>query len=83
MSLATEDQRKHLEETCGCADHDHDLMHELSTRPDVSWHDDQRTANAERRADVQDFGRGLERQDEKNVRRLKQPFGEAIQKGCF
>ena len=83
MSLAAEKQMEHLGETRGCADHDHDLIHELSKRLDVLWRYDQRIANAEGRADLQAFWRDLKRQDQDNVRRLKQLIGEEIQRGCF
>lgn len=33
MTSATE--TKHIGETCGCADHDHDLIHDLSRRLDA------------------------------------------------
>jgi hypothetical protein len=83
MSLAAEKQMEHLGETCGCADHDHDLIHELSKRLDALWRYDQRIANASGRADLQAFWRDLKRQDQENVRRLKELIGEEIQKGCF
>jgi hypothetical protein len=83
MSLAAEKQMEHLGETCGCADHDHDLIHELSKRLDALWRYDQRIANAAGRADLQAFWRDLKRQDQENVRRLKQLIGEEIQKSCF
>lgn len=83
MSLVAEKQMEHLGETCGCADHDHDLIHELSKRLDALWRCDQRIANAEGRPDLQAFWRDLKRQDMENVRRLKQLIGEEIQKGCF
>jgi hypothetical protein len=81
--MAAEKQLEHLGETCGCADHDHDLVHELSRRLDALWRYDQRIANAEARADLQAFWRDLKHQDQENVRRLKQLIGAEIQKGCF
>lgn len=83
MSLATEKPMAHMGETCGCADHDHDLIHELSKRLDALWRCDQRIANAEGRSDLQAFWRDLKRQDLENVRRLKQLIGEEIQRNCF
>lgn len=83
MSLAAEKQMEHLGETCGCADHDHDLVHELSKRLDSLWRCDQRIANAEDRADVQAFWRDLKRQDQESVKRLKQLIREEIQRNCF
>jgi len=83
MSLAAEKQMEHLGETCGCADHDHDLIHELSKRLDSLWRCDQRIANAEGRDDVQAFWRDLKRQDQENVQRLKHLIREEIQRNCF
>ncbi len=41
MTLAAEKELKHLGETAGCQDHDHDLIHELSRRLDSLWRYDQ------------------------------------------
>ncbi len=83
MSLTAEKQMEHLGETCGCADHDHDLIHELSKRLDAVWRYDQRVANAEGRDDLQEFWRDLKRQDLENIKRLKELIGGEIRKGCF
>ncbi len=83
MTMTAEKQMEHLGETCGCADHDHDLIHELSKRLDAVWRYDQRVANAEGRKDLQAFWRDLKRQDLENIKRLKELIGGEIQKGCF
>jgi len=83
MSLSAEKQMEHLGETCGCADHDHDLVHELSKRLDALWRYDRRIANADGHADLQAFWRDLKRQEMDNVKRLKQMLGDEIRKGCF
>lgn len=84
MALAAEKQMEHLGETCGCADHDHDLVDELSKRLDAIWRYDQRIANAgEQHANLQDFWRDLKRQDQENVKRLKQFICEEIRRNCF
>ena len=41
MALAAEKEMKHIGESCGCADHDHDLIHDLSKRLDALWRYDQ------------------------------------------
>lgn len=64
MTLAAEKELEHVGETCGCADHDHDLIHELSKRLDSLWRCDQFIANAEGKPKVQDFWRRLKRQDQ-------------------
>jgi hypothetical protein len=83
MSLIAEKQMEHLGESCGCADHDHDLVHELSKRLDALWRYDQRIANADGHGALQGFWRDLKRQDQENIKRLKQLIGEEISKGCF
>jgi len=74
---------EHMGETCGCADHDHDLIHELSKRLDALWRYDQRIANADGRADLQNFWRELKGQELGNVKRLKQLLSEEIREHCF
>jgi hypothetical protein len=37
MSLAAEKELEHIGETHGVADHDHDLIHDLSKRLDALW----------------------------------------------
>jgi len=44
--LASERQIENLGQTCRCVGHDHDLVHELSDRPDAIRRDDQRIAKA-------------------------------------
>ena len=83
MTMTAEKQMEHLGETCGCADHDHDLVHEMSRRLDALWRYDQRIANASGRNDLQAFWRDLKRQDLENVKRLKELIGGEIQRGCF
>jgi hypothetical protein len=46
MSLAAEKELKHIGETHGVADHNHDLIHDLSKRLDALWRYDQYIANA-------------------------------------
>ena len=41
------DCTEHIGETCGAANHDHDLVQELSKRLDGLWRFDQCIANAE------------------------------------
>ena len=60
MSMTTEKEYEHIGETRGCADHDHDLVHELSRRLDSVWRYDQYIANADGRADLQEFWRQRE-----------------------
>ena len=55
MSMTTEKEYEHIGATRGCADHDQDLVHELSRRLDSVWRYDEYIANANARADLQEF----------------------------
>jgi hypothetical protein len=83
MALAAEKEFEHIGETCGCADHDHDLVHELSKRLDALWRCDQYIANAAGHNSLQEFWRKIKTQEVANIKRLKELIGEEIQKGCF
>lgn len=83
MTLAAEKQIEHIGETKGCADHDHDLIHELSKRLDSLWRFDQYIANAENHKDLHQFWRDLKQQELQNVDRLKQLIREEIKQDCF
>ncbi len=83
MKLAAEKELKHLGENPGCADHDHDLVHELSRRLDALWRYDQYIANAEGHAFLQEFWTDLKFQDQEAVKRLKELIAEEIKKDCF
>jgi hypothetical protein len=82
MAVQTETM-EHIGETKGIENHDHDLIHELSKRLDAIWRYDQRIANAEGHVALQDLWRELKRQDQENVKRMKQLVAEEIKKGCF
>ena len=55
MALVAEQEFRHIGETCGCKDHDHDLVHELSRRLDGLWRYDQYIANADWRDGPRQF----------------------------
>ncbi|MHC4447516.1 MAG: hypothetical protein ACYSXF_07035 [Planctomycetota bacterium] len=83
MTIAAEKEYTHLGETAGAADHDRDLVHELSKRLDALWRCDQYIANAEADVALQDFWKDLKEQEASNVNRLKQLIAHEIQRGCF
>ena len=83
MSLNTEKEYQHLGESRGCADHDHDLVHELSRRLDCLWRYDQYIANADGQAELQKFWRGVKAQEQENVEQLKQLLVRHVQSNCF
>lgn len=83
MRLAAEKEMVHIGETHGIADHDHDMIHELSKRLDSLWRIDQYIANAEGSIDLQNFWYELKRQEQGNVDRLKELVAEHCAKHCF
>lgn len=83
MTLAAEKELKHIGETSGCADHDHDLIHELSKRLDALWRYDQYVANAEGKPQLQNLWRDLKRQEMDNITRVKLFITEEIKQQCF
>lgn len=83
MKLAAEKEMEHIGESCGCADHDHDLVHELSKRLDALWRYDQYVANADGHAELQDFWREVKKQETKDITKLKDLIKQEIEQGCF
>ena len=83
MTLAAEHELEHMGESRGCADHDHDLVHELSRRLDALWRYDQYIANAEGKPELQKLWRDLKSQEVANVKRVKQLVSEEIRQNCF
>ena len=83
MKLAAEKEMQHIGESCGCADHDHDLVHELSKRLDALWRYDQYVANADGHAELQDFWRQVKKQETKDITKLKDLIKQEIEQGCF
>lgn len=83
MRFAAEKEMAHIGETQGAADHDHDMIHELSKRLDALWRMDQYVANAEGDIDLQNFWRELKGQEQRNVDRLKSLVAQHCAKHCF
>ena len=83
MSLAAEKEMTHLGETCGCADHDHDLVHDLSRRLDALWRYDQYIANAEWRDEIAQVWRDAKAQEQQAIQRLKQLIKQEVRNDCF
>jgi hypothetical protein len=83
MTLAAERELQHMGESSGCADHDHDLIHDLSRRLDAMWRYDQYIANAEWRSQLRDFWCHMKTQEQENIRRLKALLAEEMRNGCF
>jgi hypothetical protein len=83
MALAAEKEMAHIGESCGCADHDHDLIHDLSKRLDAIWRYDQYIANAESKPELQKLWRDLKRQETDNIKRVKMIIAEEVKQNCF
>ena len=83
MAIAAEKEIAHIGETQGAADHDHDMIHELSKRLDALWRYDQYIANAEEQPELRRFWSDLKSQEQKNVQRLKQIIAEHCRNDCF
>ncbi len=83
MRFSAEKEFVHIGESQGASDHDHDIIHELSKRLDALWRYDQYVANSEGDINLQNLWRDLKRQEEENVRRLKQTVKEHCAKDCF
>src|SRR5947207_15134904 len=83
MALSAEKEMAHIGESCGCADHDHDLIHDLSKRLDALWRYDQYVANADGKPALQTFWRDMKRKELENVKRVKQLISEEIKQKCF
>jgi hypothetical protein len=83
MRLAAEREMAHIGETQGAADHDHDMIHELSKRLDALWRYDQYIANADKHPELQNFWQDLKSQEQQNIQRLKTIMKEHCAKDCF
>lgn len=83
MPTTTETTYEHIGETRGCADHDHDVVHELSRRLDGVWRYDQYIANADGQADLQGFWRNVKTQEQENIQQLKKLLAEHVRGDCF
>ena len=66
MRLAAEKELAHIGESQGAADHDHDMIHELSKRLDALWRYDQYIANADGQIDLQNFWQNVKTQEQEN-----------------
>jgi len=78
-----EQATEHIGETQGMANHDHDMVHELSKRLDALWRYDQYIANAEDQDAIKRFWQSLKQQETQNVEELKRLIAEHVNKDCF
>ncbi|MEZ6097813.1 MAG: hypothetical protein R3E01_02465 [Pirellulaceae bacterium] len=82
MTLAAEQELKHVGESQGCANHDHDLVHELSRRLDALWRYDQYIANAEGHENATQFWNDVKNQEQENIQRLRGLIAEEVRNDC-
>ncbi len=82
-TMTAEQNFAHVGQSCGCANHDHDLIHELGKRLDAMWRYDQYIANADGHANLQSVWRDLKNQEQKNIQRLKTCVADEIKQNCF
>jgi len=80
--LNAERESKHIGKTSGCTDHDHDLIHVLSSRFDSLWRYDQYTANGDWRDGLKQFWTEKKAQETTTVNRLKELTTDEIRNGC-
>ncbi len=83
MNLKSENLTAHIGEHKGAADHDHDMIHELSRRLDAYWRYDQYIANADADPHLQQFWKDVQNQEKQNISRLKTIIAEHCHKNCF
>ncbi|MFM8890904.1 MAG: hypothetical protein ACKOTB_04625 [Planctomycetia bacterium] len=83
MILAAEKEWCHLGESAGLADHDHDLVHELSRRLDSLWRYDQYIANAEWRDDIRQVWCAAKAAEKQAIQRLRELIAQEVRNGCF
>jgi hypothetical protein len=83
MPIAVEASMEHIGETKALANHDRDMIHELSKRIDAVWHLDQYIANADMDKELKQFWSELKTQEQENVKRLKKIMARHIEKNCF
>jgi protoheme ferro-lyase len=83
MRQAAEREYAQIGKTQAIADHDHDLVHELSKRLDAVWRFDQYIANAEDKPEIRDFWRQMKQEEVKTVDRLKALIAAEVKANCF
>lgn len=75
--------REHIGDTAGMANHDRDLVHELSKRLDCLWRMDQYIANAKGHEELHGFWEDVKNQEQRNIERMRSLIRTEIQQDCF
>jgi len=74
---------RHMGETKAMANHDHDMVQELSKVLDSIWRYDQYIANAEADEDLKSLWQDCKEKDMKIVERLKEKIADHVKNGCW
>jgi hypothetical protein len=82
MTVA-EKATKHIGESKGAADHDHDMIHELSKRLDAVWRYDQYISNAGDDEELKKLWCDFKVEEQESVTRLKAVIQRHVKEGCF
>ncbi len=77
------DAMEHIGESQGIANHDHDMIHDLSLRLDALWRYDQYIANAKGNRSLIAFWKKMKDQESSNIKSLKKHIASHAKKGCF
>ncbi|MFG0304957.1 MAG: hypothetical protein ACF8Q5_01945 [Phycisphaerales bacterium JB040] len=83
MTTAIEKKTEHIGETAGMADHDRDLVHELSRRLDCLWRCDQYIANAEGHKNLVEFWESVKAHEQETIDRMRSLIRGEIDDNCF
>lgn len=83
MPLTAEKEIQHIGKTSGAANHDHDMIHDLSKRLDALWRYDQYIMNAKDDQELSAFWNNVKQQDQQNIDRLKKLIKKHVQEDCF
>lgn len=74
---------EHIGETSAIADHDHDMVHELSRRLDALWRYDQYISNAKDYGQIKKFWKKMKAQEVQSINELKELLKKHIKEACF
>lgn len=74
---------EHIGETSAIADHDHDMVHELSRRLDALWRYDQYISNAKNFEEIRKYWEKIKSQEMENINELKEILKKHIKEECF
>ena len=83
MSRRTEAETTEYLGDVGCAEHDQDILRELSQRLEAVKRYDQYIAHADWRESLASFWTELKHQEQRNIMRLKELLAEEVRNECI